>query len=225
MSLIGELNLSDDLLLFGETFDRVPDAQGQFEDVHYVTDEEGNTRYVFFWWVTGCDSEAFERALDADPTVSGTELVTVIGDRPLYRITTTWVPPDQSLVYPFFRDHDVTTIDSRRDADGLHLRARFPDRETLHAFLEMGEEIADTVEVVRLYAEDSTDGESDGLTRKQREALSRALERGYFDTPSRTTLEALAEEFDVTAQTLSRHIRVGVKKLVENAVEAATRDD
>lgn len=223
MSLIAEVNLYDNPLLFGETFDRVPNAVGSYEDAHYVTDEARNAHYVFFWWVTGCEPEAFDEAQEADPTVRDSERLTTIGDRHLYRITTAAFPPEQPLMYPFFRDRGVTTIASRRDADGLHVQARFPDRETLHDFLELGESIADAAEVVSLYEEDPT-APDDDLTAKQREALTRAHESGYFDTPSRATLDELAAEFDVTPQTLSRHLRVGVEKLVAAAVGSDSED-
>jgi predicted DNA binding protein len=43
-----------------------------------------------------------------------------------------------------------------------------------------------------------------------------ALDRGYFESPSEVTLAELATDLDITAQTLSRHIRSGVRKLVED---------
>lgn len=226
MSLIAELTLRGPLL-FAETFERAPDARCLFEDVHTVTDGAGNAHYVFFWWTEGCGFETFERALEADSTVREWRRVADADGRLLHRIATVQFPPSQPLVYPTFREYGITSLESRRDADGLHLRARVPDRQTLHAFVEVGGEIAASVDVVGLYADEpSSDAESeDPLTAKQREALSRASERGYFETPSRTTLAELAEEFDVTPQTLSGHVRVGVRKLVEEAVDSPSDGD
>lgn len=219
MSLIAELNLHGDQVLFGETFERVPDAECVFEDVHYVTDEREHTYYVFFWWASGCSFEAFERALQADATARDVRPVVDLDERQLYRVTSRKVPPDQPLVFPTFRELDVTTVDSVRDADGLHVRARFPTRDALGRFREIGTKIADNVDVVRLYAEREDTLPGDVLTRKQRETLALALDRGYFETPSQVTLDELAAEFDVTPQTLSRHVRVGVRKLLESSLE------
>lgn len=225
MSFIAEITLYDPIL-FVSTFEEVPDAECTFEDFHYTTDEEGNVRYVFFWWATGCEFDEYECALRDDPTVDEYRVVTEVADRRLYRVVTERIPEEQPLVYPFFREHDITALESRRTASGLHLRARFPSREVLRAFLEAGEEIADRIEVTRLYTEESTEPKDGVLTRKQREALALAFRHGYFETPSEVTLAGIADEFDVTPQTLSKHIRAGVWKLVENAVGAeAGRDE
>lgn len=218
MALIAELHLHGDIILFERTFERASGAECTFEDVHYVTGDDDFTHYVFFWWVTGTEPSTFETALDADPTVNGHRVIAEIDDRRLYRIRTRSFPPDQSLVFPTFREHDVTTIEAVRDADGLHLEARFPDRTALESFVDSARDVAKNVEAKRLYADGGTELQASTLTRKQHEALSLAMDRGYFDTPSKATLTDLAAERDVTAQTLSDHIRAGVKKLVENAV-------
>ena len=125
MALIAELHLHGDIILFERTFERASGAECTFEDVHYVTGDDDFTHHVFFWWVTGTDPSTFETTLDADPTVSEHRIVAEIDGRTLYRIRTRSFPPDQSLVFPTFREHGVTTIEARRDADGLHLEARF----------------------------------------------------------------------------------------------------
>lgn len=219
MPLIAELHLHGDIILFEETFERVPDAECYFEGVHYLT-EGGHTRYVFFWWCSGCDFAAFESALGDDPTVRYFHDVTELDGRRLYRVETVSFPPDQPLVFPSLRETDSTVLEATRDVDGLHLRVRFPSRAALRDFREAGAAIADHVDVNRLYTEESTDRTA-GLTAKQREALALAFERGYFETPSRATLEELSEEAGVTPQALSDHIRAGVRELVEDALEDA----
>jgi hypothetical protein len=223
MSLVAELRLSD-LLFFDETFEQVPDAVCEYDDVHYLTDDAGGTYYVIFGWLSNCPSDAFEAALREDATITDFRHVDDSGERSLYRIETVPFPPEQPLVYPTFREHDVTTREVRRDATGLHLKVRFPDRDALHAFLDSGEAIARRIQLERLSPapgdEDGTRFSAAGLTRKQREALTLAYERGYFETPSRVTLSSLAEDLDVTPQTVSAHIRVGVQKLVGAAVRS-----
>ena len=226
MSLVAELSLSDDLILFDETFEHAPEATCVFEDTHYLEDGEG-TYYVFFWWVEVPSFEAFEQGLTADPTVETYRCVTRLDSRALYRVRTISFGPDQPLVFPLTRQHDITVFEARRDADGLQLHLRVPDRETLSAFREGALAVAGTATVTRLYDETavetslangvSTPGRT--LTARQREVLALALERGYFETPSQVTLATLAAEHDVTPQALSKHIRTGVRKLVAEAVE------
>ncbi len=216
MALVAELRFHGDSGLLVRTFEAVPRAECTFDDVHYV-DDRGRTYYVLFLWVTGAGPDEFAGALEADPTITDHRRLASVDDRWLFRVVTTPFPPDQPLVYPECRKHDVTVVEARCDAAGLHLQARFPSRSEFDDFLDSAEGMVPQVEVTRLYT-DGDDPGADDLTRKQREALALAYDRGYFATPSEVTLDALAADLDITPQTLSRHLRVAVRKVVGEAV-------
>lgn len=218
MTLIAYLRLYDDVILFTETFDRVPDVQCSFEDYHYIVDED-RTHYVFFWWCSGCDLDELGDALAADPTVRDSRVVTDLADGFLVRIETVSFSPEQPLVFPLFREYDVTMLEAKRDANGLHLQARFPSRDALLGFLDAASDIAENVGVIRLFTDEEAGAAETTLTEKQRAALTLAFERGYFESPSRVTLDELAAEVDISPQALSGHIRAAVRKLVEHVVE------
>lgn len=222
MALVAELRLHGDSGVLVRSFEAVPRAECTFDDVHYVDDDRGRTYYVLFLWLTGVGPDAFTAALEADPTIREYRRLASVDDRRLFRVVTTPFPSDQPLVYPQCRKHDVTVVEARCDAAGLHLHARFPSRSEFDDFLDRAEEMAHQVEVTRLYT-DGDDPVADDLTRKQREALALAYERGYFATPSEVTLDALAADLDITPQTLSRHLRVGVRKVVGEAVARRRR--
>jgi len=223
MTLVSEVSLTPPLVLFEDTFEREPDATLTLEEQHHATDAAGRTAYVFFWWAAGCPPEDFRAALAADSTVSATRVVCETPDSVLHRVETRSFPADQPLVFPTLLDHDATTVAATRDADGLHLRVRFPGRDALDAFVDAADDIGGGTEVSRLATVDTADAPGNGgLTDRQRAALELAHERGYFETPKRVSLGVLAEEFDVTPQTLSRHLRVAVEKVVADTVEAAT---
>lgn len=219
MAFVAELTLTDPVL-FGPTFEAVPRTECTLEDVHYVVDEQGATRYVVFWWVTGCRFTEYERALAGDPSVSEFREITEVGNRRLYRVTTRRVPPEQPLIFPLFREHDVTELETKRTAEGLHVEARFPSRGALRTFRR---ERDARIVIERLYTETAPSEPTELLTEKQRAALSLATDRGYFETPAEVTLEALGAECDVSPQMLSRHLRAAVKELVEREVLAGRR--
>ena len=221
MSLVSAITLSAPIIFFEHAFDREPEAVWTLEAAHDLTDDAGDTYYVSFWWLTGCPASDFETALDADPSVRAVRSVGAVDGRTLHRVETVSFPDEQSLLLPTLRAHDGTHLGATRDADGLHLRARFPDRHALDAFLDAAEDVAHRAEVNRLYAESRETATGHGLTDRQRNALETAYERGYFATPTEVGLDALAEEFDVTPQTLSRHLRVAVEKVVGEAVDPA----
>jgi len=58
------------------------------------------------------------------------------------------------------------------------------------------------------------------LTDVERKTLETAVELGYFETPRDTTLDSLADEFDVSSPAVSKNIRRGQKKIMSSAVEA-----
>lgn len=174
----------------------------------------------FFWCVTDCEFDGFERELAGDGTVREFKKMAVRNGERLYRVDPKTFRPSQPLVFPLFRKHNITLLNARRNADGLHLHARFPTREALSAFADAAAQIANNCEIRELYAERPAEFETLRLTTKQEAALVLAYEKGYFDVPRQVTLAELAEDLEVTPQTLSRHLRVAVEKAVSDLVEA-----
>jgi len=61
----------------------------------------------------------------------------------------------------------------------------------------------------------------DALTARQREVLTLAFERGYFDVPRGTTTDALAGELGVDASTVREHLQRAQKNLLVDVLDAA----
>jgi len=57
------------------------------------------------------------------------------------------------------------------------------------------------------------------LTERQLQVLQTAYFSGFFDWPRKSTGQDLAERLDVSQPTISRHLRVGERKLLEFAFE------
>lgn len=53
------------------------------------------------------------------------------------------------------------------------------------------------------------------LTERQLVVLQRAIAQGYYDSPRRTSTEALAVEFGVTRSTLEEHLRKAERRVLE----------
>lgn len=220
MSDLAELTLQDPIF-FGPTFDIVPGAEIVVEDVHYVQTGPNAIQYVFFLWVSECSFADFESAIADDATLAEWSKLVEFDDRALYRIATPeHAESDTPLVFPLSRRHDVNVLESRRDANGFHLRIRAPSRDAFRAFQSDLADRGATVEVERIVPEGRSASEPGELTEKQWEALRLAYERGYFATPKEVTLTELAEEFGTTRQTLSHHVRSAVESLVEHAVHS-----
>ncbi|MFB6130514.1 MAG: helix-turn-helix domain-containing protein [Salinigranum sp.] len=216
MSVIAELTIVNPVL-FDTIYQGAPDLVLTVENFHYVADESGDTRYVLFWWVSGCEFEAFERAAERDSAVRSVGLLAEAGSRRMYRVETKPLP-EEIMVFPLCRKHGIAALAEQGSSDGFWLRVRAPSRENVGDFVEdIGGAGAD-IRIERIYADRSADTSATELTDRQREALALAVHNGYFETPSETTLDELAADLDITPQTLSKHIRVGVKKLAEREI-------
>lgn len=99
-----------------------------------------------------------------------------------------------------------------------------PDREGLVTLLEtISETVADahteSIASGRLTEESSVTVDLNVLTDKQREALTLALESGYYSRPRDVTLSDLSEQLDITKSAVSQRLRSAEIKLIENAME------
>jgi predicted DNA binding protein len=98
------------------------------------------------------------------------------------------------------------------------------DHEALRSLFETIEECdvsatTETIAPARPCAETSVTVDLECLTETQRETLALALEKGYYDRPRETDLDALADEFDISRSAVSQRIRTAELKLVRNAFQ------
>lgn len=96
----------------------------------------------------------------------------------------------------------------------------FRNRAELETTVESLREAGYTIDLRQLSRDDSDFTPSNAivdvavLTPRQREAISLAIERDYFG-PDGATVDQLAAELDVSTSTFSKHVRVGVQKLID----------
>lgn len=63
------------------------------------------------------------------------------------------------------------------------------------------------------------------LSTVESETLEAAVDAGYFEDPRRATLSTLAEEFDVSNTAVSKNLRRGERKVLQQVVEAHSELD
>lgn len=218
MSVLVEFSISSSDFLLGQVLDGPEDTTFELERIVPT----GNAVMPFVW-VTGEDVEAFEANVKGSDSVSELLALDKVGGRALYRIT--WAEPHTGLV-EVIGDSDATILEAHGDGARWRFRVRFTDEVSLSAFYDRCTDNDLPVHVVRTYALTESDdgGNRFGLSSEQREALVLALERGYFDTPSETSLDELADELGITQQALSERVRRGNEKVLRNALLSPTSD-
>lgn len=181
-------------------------------------------RPLFVLTVTGGTPEAVAAALtDADDVAEWT-LVGRAGDTRRYQAVPAYSLEEQlgSHVEDLDGLRALATVDAVVERtvvrpDGWQQTSWFADRSAFDEFAEFWRANG-TFRLRRLTRDGESEPPGDGLTDRQREALRVAYERGYFEIPRRTSLEALATELDISASSLSERLRRAQTQLVEETV-------
>lgn len=188
----------------------VPEMRFSGEDI--ILDGERAHKFVFTAYGTRFD--AFNDALDADPTIAEYTVLERFEQTAYYIVTYAADAPAKGT-YHVAVEHDITYLTIQLQDGEYRIRARVPDRAALAAFRTYCQENDVPFQLERIY-QDSSSGElAYGLTAAQQEALAVAYEQGYFDSPRETSLSAIAGELDISRQAVADRLRRGHKRLLE----------
>lgn len=210
MSVIADFGVPAEAFCLGETLVAVPSATVELDRViahspHYV---------MPFGWVHGTDREPFDAAVAEDPTVDGAEVADPFEDAYLYQFE--WADDVAERLHAIL-DHEGVMIEARGSDDEWWIRTRFGSRDHFDAFQNHFEQFGQ-VTLLQLGSPQTPGSGQYGVTVKQREALLAAYDGGYYEIPSETTGEGLAETLGISQQSFSRRVKRGTAALIENTL-------
>lgn len=106
--------------------------------------------------------------------------------------------------------------------EGWHETKVFKTFDGFNEFRTRCQEYGISLELVSVSADPGTTEESApyGLTERQHEALRLALSRGYYESPRRTSTEALAEEMGISQPSMSDLLRRAERQLMSAALDS-----
>ncbi|UPW01208.1 helix-turn-helix domain-containing protein [Halorussus gelatinilyticus] len=219
MSTIAQLGVPAEEFALRGTLSRVPDVTVEAERV-VAHDEE---RVMPFVWAAGDDLAAFEDALAEDPSVENERRLTDLPDGRFYRME--WVESVEVLLHSM-TEHGAAVLKARGQDGRWHLRILFSDRAAVSQTHEFCRDRDLGADVEQIHELDSRDGGGrHGLTAEQYEAVTAALETGYYEVPRGASARDVADELDISHQALSERLRRGHGNLVANALTVdAVRD-
>ncbi|WP_135853788.1 helix-turn-helix domain-containing protein [Halorussus salinus] len=212
MSTIAQLGIPAEEFALRETLSRVPDVTVEAERVVAHDDE----RVMPFVWAAGEDLAAFEDALAEDSSVENERRLTDLPDGRFYQME--WVESVEVLLHSM-TEHGAAVLKARGQDGRWHLRILFSDRAAVsqtHAFCRERDVAADVEQIHDLDGRDG--GGQHGLTAEQYEAVTTALETGYYEVPRGSSARDLAADLDISHQALSERLRRGHGNLVANAL-------
>lgn len=196
-----------------ETLDRVPGIRLRWERSDPVDD-----RIRVLLWAEGGDFDAFEAALEDDPTVTLPLQVVEVGDRRLYQLELIDEGRETSI-YPLMIEVGGVIQELTATQDGWEFRTSFPDRASFGRFRTFCEDHEIGMDVRRVYDHRSDSADTTfGLTEPQRETLVAAIDCGYFEIPRECSLAGLGDHLGISENAASERIRRATKQLVERTI-------
>ena len=175
----------------------------------------GNDTIPLFWYHDS-PPELFLESLQQHPIVNDAVAVDEFEDRTLFRLD--WdVSHD-----PLFRSimaTDGKVLHGRATQEYWELEIRFSGHADLTDFRDRCEAAAISLEVRSISSQSSVEDRAwYGLTDRQREALSLAVERGYYDIPRECSTKDLARELDISDQAVTERLRRAIATLVDHTL-------
>lgn len=164
------------------------------------------------------DTDDIEASFDPHPGVAAVRLVDSVGDEHLMRAE--W---DQE----YFGALSVLAKANVVVLSGIGTKAEWrfevcgESREAIAEFRTYCQEHEIPIAITAVHAMPPIQAAGYELTETQREALVLAYERGYFDSPRRTSLEEVAAELGITQQSLSSRLRRGHRRLIKATLDSS----
>ncbi|MFC7137811.1 helix-turn-helix domain-containing protein [Halobaculum litoreum] len=170
-------------------------------------------------WLCGIDRESQTElvSLIADqPAVEAAEIVDRYPDECLVAVS--W-RPDTEAVLESILETDIVVLSVVGAKDVWRVKVRSRHRRAIADFQRRCREAGVRIELRSIRAHPGhAERVHEGLTDKQREALTLAYDRGYFSSPRRTSQEEIAEELGISRQSLGDRLKRGQKALIEQTL-------
>ncbi|MDG5778503.1 helix-turn-helix domain-containing protein [Haloarculaceae archaeon H-GB2-1] len=178
-----------------------------------------------FLWGSADDMDAFPEVMYDDPSTKNVEVIAELDDECLLRME--WTAHIRVILY-ILLEEDATILDAYAANETWTLRVLFPEHDSVSKTHDFCAEYEIDLNFDSIYElSDSLRRGKYGLTEAQYESIMAAFDRGYYEVPRETQLEAVAEDSDVSHQALSERLRRGHGTLIANtlAPRSAARNE
>lgn len=176
-------------------------------------------QHVYFFRFDDTSLDELRPVLEDDPTVRTIRSMPSFDDQVLVGIE---FEPDTKLLGPKVTNAGGYVLEARGQSGGnrppgWYERWSLPDHDSVHSIWQDARREGFEFEIIELQSYERV-GEGASvrgrITEQQRTALIAAFEAGYFAEPRETSLEALADQLDISPSAVAGRIRRGLKSLV-----------
>lgn len=174
---------------------------------------------VPLFWIHNSTRDEFVENVQQHPAVNNTSAVDSFEDRTLF--TLDW-DANQDRLFRGIDECDGQLLSAVGRPDTWQFELRFPDHGSLSSFTEHCQSESVSLELTRVYNPAEPDaGPWYGLSDPQREAITLAVESGYYDIPRGCTTQELAEKLGISDQAVTERLRRAIVALVTHTLVPA----
>jgi len=160
---------------------------------------------VPLFWIYEPVGDEFLEDVERYPTVNSVTTVDVFDDRTLFRLD--W-DASQDHLFQCILEQDGQILSATGSPEGWSFEIRFPNREALGQCQDCCTDAHISLELTRVFNPTGPDaGPWYGLSEPQREALTLAVQMGYYDIPRGCTTAELADELGISDQAVTERLR------------------
>ncbi|UPM42739.1 helix-turn-helix domain-containing protein [Halocatena salina] len=172
-------------------------------------------------WVSHDDRSAVQTALQDHSQTELVRIISTANDEELFEVQ--WQAEIGGLIQIMI-DADARLLKAEGTTEEWRFRLRFATHEDLTAFNQAVTDSGIPLLLRQLHSStDSTDESS--LSAKQREAITMAYRRGYFNVPRDSSVTELADAVDISDSALSQRLRRGLSVLVRETLISNTASE
>lgn len=169
---------------------------------------------IYYLEIQGAAVERVCESLEVDPLITSCIAVGG-GDSTHSKLVEARLTDDYRLPLDIFTDYGATVVNARAVEGEILLCVELPMQTDVRNVLSTVREVAPAIELVSKRtnnrhlktAVEIQDQIRSRLTKKQENALKSAYSRGYYAWPRDSTMEEIAETFDISAPTLHYRLR------------------
>ena len=209
--LIATFQLDHDAVALERAFDEEPGMTVEAERI-----AAHSTKWTMpCLWVAADDFDRADDVLESDPSVNRIVETAEFTDEKYYHLE--WADDIVDRVDAYI-DQQGSILHAKATNHGWELRIRFATREQFDRFRTTLTEQDHSFELLDLTEPDSPRTSFGELTPRQRDALVAARKHGYYEVPRGISTRDLADELDLSHQSLSELLRRGTEKLIDSTL-------
>jgi predicted DNA binding protein len=214
MSVIAEFQVPSGVFELGQILDVEGVSSIELESLVPIGEAT-----VPLFWIHNSTRDSFVESVQQHPAVNNTSAVDSFEDRTLF--TLDW-DAKQDHLFRGMEKYDGQLLSAIGRPDTWQFELRFPDHGALSEFTEHCQNESVTLEATRVYNPTKPDaGPWYGLSEPQREAITLAVESGYYDIPRGCTTQELADKLGISDQAVTERLRRAIVALVTHTLVPA----